>query len=138
MLRIETYVAPSTIHGVGVFSAQVVEKGALIWEFESNFDRRYTESEYLGLNPLIHEYFKVYGYKDKQDGLYYLTIDNDRFTNHSDSPNTFVDENGNCYAIRMIEKGEELTSNYRDFYADWERIFPFMMSEETYAKQQTV
>tara|TARA_A100001391_G_scaffold199038_1_gene181487 strand:- start:616 stop:1059 length:444 start_codon:yes stop_codon:yes gene_type:complete len=129
MLHVMTYVAPSSIHGLGVFTAAPVAKGTLIWTFEEYFDRRYDEAQFQALHPVIHEYFKVYGYRDKHDGFYYMTVDNDRFTNHSQTPNTCVDSLGNCYALKDIACNEELTADYREFYTDLEQLGPFMSNE---------
>ncbi|MDA1089635.1 MAG: SET domain-containing protein-lysine N-methyltransferase [Proteobacteria bacterium] len=126
MMLIPTYVGPSRIHGLGLFSLVAIKKDTLLWSFEEAFDRRYTPEEFDSLHPNIHEYFKVYGYRDLRDGFYYISIDNDRFTNHSNMPNTYFDEATNWLAAKSIKKGEELTSNYRHFDADWESYSPIM------------
>ena len=44
MLHVMTYVAPSSIHGLGVFATIPIAKGTLLWTFEEYFDRRYDEA----------------------------------------------------------------------------------------------
>ena len=58
-----------------------------------------------------------------------MTVDNDRFTNHSETPNTCVDAVGHCYALKDIAADEELTADYREFYTDLEQMEPFMAAE---------
>jgi SET domain-containing protein len=66
---------------------------------------------------LLILHIKNYGYSVK--GLYYLSIDNDRFINHSEIPN--VRETADpTYAIRDIEENEELLTDYRTLnMLDW-------------------
>ena len=42
-----------------------------------------------------------------------LSSDDDRFTNHSNDPNTLEEGGYESYAIRDIQAGEEITWNYR-------------------------
>ena len=42
MLLVKTYLDKSRIHGLGVFAAQPICKGAKIWRFVYGFDRFYT------------------------------------------------------------------------------------------------
>jgi len=134
MMHISTIVGPSKIHGMGLFTLVAIKKHALLWSFDETFDRRYTSEEFASLHPKIHEFYKIYGYQDHRDGLYYITIDNDRFTNHSDSPNTYFDDAGNWLSKKNIKKSEELTANYCDFDAEWESYLPIMINEGIYAK----
>ena len=49
-------------------------------------------------------------------GKWLLNLDDSRFMNHSDSPNTGQDpETGVTFALRNIKAGEELTIYYKDF-----------------------
>ena len=42
-----------------------------------------------------------------------LSSDDDRFTNHSDDPNTKC-QGQSTFAVRDIQEGEEITNNYRE------------------------
>ncbi len=122
MLRVKTYLDKSPIHGIGVFAAENVVAGSLVWTFYPNIDRILDINE----KTLRHQFFLdqefiiKYAFLDKQTGLFILSADNDRFTNHSDHPNTKPDDLGNMLAVRDIIKGEEITANYYeiDKYAD--------------------
>jgi hypothetical protein len=65
-----------------------------------------------GLNEVEKEFIKKYAFLDAQLNKYILSADNDRFTNHSDNPNTNPNIVGEVVANRNIKKGEEITANY--------------------------
>lgn len=119
MLRIRTYLHPSSIHGIGVFSLERLFPERLIWSFEENFDRRYSQEDFSKLSPAILEYYNTYGYESKSDGLFYFPFDNDRFMNHSSDPNIIFRPDGNFYATRIIEPHEEVTCDYSQFDVQW-------------------
>ncbi len=123
MLLVPTYLDKSTINGLGVFAAHDIKKDTVLWEFLENFDQRYSAQDYQKLPPLAQHFFDVYGYQDSQDGFYYLTMDNDRFTNHSATPNTYFNEDGNPVALVDIAAGDEITSDYSQFMVNWTRHF---------------
>jgi SET domain-containing protein len=56
-------------------------------------------------------------YGRRGDGEVLFTVDNDRHTNHSDKPNTYL-RGGYVIARRTIRKGEEITNDYREFDPD--------------------
>ncbi len=109
MLRVKTYLDKSLIHGFGVFAAQDIKKGTLVWQFVPEID---IEINKLGINDLELEFIDTYAYYDKQLDKWILSADNDRFTNHSDTPNTFSVDNGEVFAYEDISIGDEITINY--------------------------
>lgn len=115
MLRIKTRLAHSPIHGLGVFTEEDIPKNALIWSFDEGFDRRYTEEQFNALPLLARDCIEYYGFRCAIDKHYYLTMDNDRFTNHAETPNTYIGEDGNVYAACAIAKDEEITTSYKSF-----------------------
>jgi len=121
MLLISTYVAASEIEGVGVFAAAPVAKGALIWRLNPDFDRLVPAYSYPGLPDAMKELIDRYAYPspDKPGYLVY-EVDNGRFINHSDAPNTDFSEYGGGFAMRNIAAGEELTCDYSQFYEGFE------------------
>lgn len=123
MLLINTYVGPSEVEGVGVFAAETVKKGAVIWRFEPSFDRLIPMEDYLNAPPFLKDLLDRYAYPspDNPDYIVY-EVDNGRFMNHSETPNTDFSEFGGARALRDIAPGEELTCNYADFFADYELL----------------
>ncbi len=121
MLLIPTYVAPSAIEGVGVFASERIPAGALIWELAPGLDRLIRRDEVEGLPEALQQFVERYSYPYPHDpGQLILELDNGRFMNHSDSPNTIFSDPDAGYSLRDIEAGEELTCNYAEFDPDFE------------------
>ena len=114
MLLVKTYLAKSTIHGLGVFAGEHIPKGAKVWRFVEGFDRCYTAKAFARLPKAAREYIRHHGYR--VDGEVLLTVDHDHYINHSDDPNTYW-HNGYIRARRAIRKGQEITNDYHDFDA---------------------
>jgi SET domain-containing protein len=114
MMMVDTEVKPSEIHGLGVFLLEPVPAGGLIWCFDSRIDRVYAEAEIESLPPHLQNYLRTYSTWHEQTALYVLCGDNGRYFNHSDTPSTFSESIsfGEDRAIRDLEHGDELTSDY--------------------------
>jgi hypothetical protein len=114
MLRVKTYLDKSPIHGIGVFAAEEIQEGALVWSFEPQIDKvlDINEEQFKYQYFLDQEFIKTYAYFDKQLNKYVLSVDNDRFTNHSNRPNTIPLNTSEVVADRDIHIGEEITINY--------------------------
>ena len=117
MLLIETYVAESRIHGRGLFAAENVEAGAVLWR--EGAELLYSPRDFERLSRFEKKFISVWGWKDKRDGLHHLPLDNDRFINHSDEPNTIFDDDGLMIAARTIRCGDEILCNYAEFEAEF-------------------
>lgn len=119
MLYIETYLDQSPIAGIGLFAAQPVEKGELLWRFVPGFDSIMTIDFVTSLPKMNQDFIRDNASLIPQLGAYLLCGDNDRFTNHSDDPNRqFVYESpSDIYevATRDIGIGDELTNDYSEF-----------------------
>ena len=117
MLLVSTYVAASDIEGVGVFAATPIAKGALIWQLNTDFDRLIPAGKYDAMPSHMQELIDRYAYPSPdRPGYLVYEVDNGRFMNHSDTPNTDFSEYGGGTATRDIAAGEELTCNYHQFY----------------------
>jgi SET domain-containing protein len=115
MMMVDTELKPSSIHGLGVFLVQPVEKGGLIWRFDARIDRVYTDDEIATLPEHLQVYLRTYSTWHAPTGLFVLCGDNGRYFNHSDSPSTVSNaiSFGEDRALRDLAAGEELTSDYR-------------------------
>lgn len=109
MNQVRTYIDKSVIEGIGLFAAEDIKSGTLIWKF-SGLDQRLTKRQLreLKLSYIEKAYFRRYEF-GKND-IYIFCADDARFCNHADIPNT--DGYPEQYAIRDIKKGEEITCNY--------------------------
>jgi hypothetical protein len=55
MLIVRTYIAPSKIHGMGVFTAEPIEEGARVWVFDPTVDQEITADELAALPDTARE-----------------------------------------------------------------------------------
>lgn len=113
MFLIPTFLGPSSIHGTGVFTAQAIPAGTLIWRLDKGVDWVFSPEEFSELPEPFYSRMWPYLYTDAQ-GLLVLCGDNGRFMNHSDTPNC-QDNDIYTWARRDIVAGEELTCDYREF-----------------------
>ncbi|HTP56818.1 MAG TPA: SET domain-containing protein, partial [Candidatus Paceibacterota bacterium] len=87
MIKVKTKLGVSNKKGIGLFADELIPKGSIVG---INTDQlsiiRYSEKEWENLkNNLTEESFrhiKKYAYKNKEDNLYWLNLDNTRFINH--------------------------------------------------------
>lgn len=112
MLVAKTYLDRSIIDGIGLFAQEFIPKGTIIYYVDPIFTLKFTKEEYkLALeknNEFVLKYFW------KEGDTYFVSLDNDRFINHSNNPNTIEVESKTIAKID-INVGEEITSNYNDF-----------------------
>jgi uncharacterized protein len=122
MLIIETYLAPSRLHGLGVFASEPVAAGQVVSRFMPPFDVQFPAELLAVLSAAEQKYLRHFSYRSKFTGLYILTGDHDRYMNHSANPNVGMNPDGsaNNLALCPIAPGEELTCDYRTFDAEWQ------------------
>ncbi len=111
MLLINARAEPSKIHGLGLIAKQPIPRGTTVWRFKSGFDVKLPETMLDELSAAASGQVLHYAYFHEETRTYVLSSDDDRFTNHSDNPNTEI--NDDCtVAARDIAEGEEITCNY--------------------------
>ncbi len=126
MLLVKTKIAPSKIHGLGVFADEFIAKGTVTWRLAPGYDFFLTREEFDIFPPAAQEHFLNYCYIDSHTEMYVLCFDNEKFMNHSDEPNIIEGGFQSDFGIvdisaRDIHPGEELVCNYREFDLDAER-----------------
>lgn len=115
MFLIRTSLRPSNIHGIGVFTDEPIQKGMLVWEFDSRIDLRIPLEEKKNFPPAMQEFLFRLSYVELVGGrkMMVLCADNAKYVNHADHPNLLdTEDNLREYAARDIAAGEELTCNY--------------------------
>ena len=120
MLLVKTKLNRSLIEGIGCFADEFIAKGTQVWKFQEGFDLKIYSSEIDKLSEAGKLQFLKYAYKTKDD-IYVLCFDDGRFFNHADNPNLIEIDDGDegiNIATRDIQKGEELTCDYRFFDKD--------------------
>lgn len=115
-MKVRTKITISSIPGAGLgcFAEEFIPAGTMIWEFSHGFDKCFTEKELQMVSRIEREFLEKYSYK--HGGDYFLCVDNGRFINHSDSPNTWESKESQAtYSLTDIRPGEEILSDYRNF-----------------------
>ena len=119
MLLVPTRLAPSRIHGLGVFALAPIAKGTAVWRFATGLDMEFSPDIVDGLPEHVRSFFSHYGYLDRNVKRIILCFDDARFVNHSDTPNIATDYAQDRYgldvALRDIAAGEEITMDYAGF-----------------------
>ncbi len=123
MLKIKTIVKESNLGGLGLFAAEDIPKGTVIWEYDPKFDISFTKEEVEIMPQIQKELIMTYAYFSTKNAKFIYSIDNSRFTNHSSvNPNQEVVDLGGeetaGAANRDISEGEEILINYRTFDAN--------------------
>jgi uncharacterized protein len=121
MLLVKTFLAASKIHGIGLFAAERIRKGTVIWRMNPVIDVELTDDQVATLAEGAREQIRKYTYLDLVRGKLVLCGDDARFFNHEDAPNCldYPDaEGGKTVASRDIEAGEELTCDYASLDAN--------------------
>ncbi len=115
---VSTRLNQSPIHGTGVFAAEPIKKGQVVWRFDPRIDLQISENEFRSFPSVFQDYLKTYAYTVMMDGERKLILcaDHAKHVNHSDNPNLLDTlDSTQDVAARDIEAGEELTCNYFDF-----------------------
>lgn len=121
MLLIPTFIAPSKIEGVGVFAEQAIPAGTAIWRLDPDLDRLIDSNSLSKLSPHFQKFAERYGYPYPHDPSQLIVeLDNGRFMNHSDEPNTVFTDPDAGFTTRDIAAGEEILCNYAEFDPSFE------------------
>jgi len=113
MLLVETIIKKTKNKGIGLFANEFIAKGKIFWIYDDDFVKTWTLQEVEKMYELQRKF--MYKYASVMNDLWYLCLDDCRFINHSNRPNTdVVDRQGSaCVALRDIRKGVEITCDYR-------------------------
>jgi len=117
MLYIKTYIDKSPIHGIGLFAAEDIPKGTLVWQMHY-LDMVLEKEDFEKLPKTAQDFIRNHGDWDIRRQQITMSFDNDKFINHSFTPNlddVYYEKTEKTYANRNILKGEEITINYYEF-----------------------
>jgi uncharacterized protein len=112
LLLIEHFVAPSPVHGLGVFSSGFVPAGTKVWIFHPLIDREIPKGDLSDLPPHVVSLIERHAEYFPEREIFRLSGDGDHFMNHADSPN-IEDRVDEMFACKDIHSGEELFIDYR-------------------------
>jgi len=119
MLKVKTYLDVSSVHGIGVYAGENIPYGAIVWEFNPHVDLVFTLEQWSAIEADVScqsmEVMKRYSYKE--EGRYYLCLDNAQFMNHSQDNYNLINnkKNNTMHARKDISKGDELLCNYYEY-----------------------
>ncbi|HEY2413437.1 MAG TPA: SET domain-containing protein [Pirellulaceae bacterium] len=122
MLLVKTYLDKSSISGIGLFAAEPIEEGTLVWKL-NDLDIVIHERDLKAKNLSDVEMQFVERVCYMNGNTYYICIDDARFMNHSNDPNTY-EKGQSSIARRRIEAGEEITADYGN-YDDSKKHLPY-------------
>lgn len=119
MFLVLTRLAQSPIHGLGVFAAEPIARGAQVWRFVKGLDQEFDAGFVATLPEPTREFFSHFGYLDREVRRIILCFDNARFVNHAAPANLVTDYTLDPYGLDVaaqdIAAGEELTMDYASF-----------------------
>src|SRR5690606_19428881 len=108
MMTVRTYIGPSAIAGIGLFAAEPIPKGAVIW-MRNALDVVIPDEVLESLPAPAREQIEHHVYIDAVTRERILCGDNARFMNHSEEPNSGQISPDAEIALRDILPGEEIT-----------------------------
>lgn len=114
MLRVSTFVSTSQIHGKGLYAAEPIRRGEVVWRFDADLDRVFSDEELEEEILRSRQPLRSWVYQ-AEPGLWVLCGDDAVYMNHSDDPSCDDPDPRRTVARRDIDEGEELTVDYRQF-----------------------
>jgi len=114
MLRVKTFLSKSNISGIGVFAAEDIPKGTVTWSYSPYFAVKFSYEDIQGMSEEERTRLQQLDYYwIDSAGNYVISLDHDKFMNHSFAANVESIDDFTDVAIRDIKSGEELTIDYR-------------------------
>lgn len=117
MLLVKNFVAPSAVHGMGLYAAEPIKKGQMVWQIQPLIDVVLARVQVLALPQIARLFMEEYAVCGI-DGDYLLSADNARFINHSFQPNVGYSSDLFTipgFALRDIQENEEILEDYRQY-----------------------
>lgn len=129
-LRQFTEVRASTTAGagLGLFATRLIPRGTVWWKATPENCIRVSRRQYevlfesqLASSPWsqgLLDAIQIFGYINDDDDELIVAVDDSRFVNHSEHPNSDggpEDPNNHSMATRDIQPGEEITEDYRTY-----------------------
>jgi len=127
----------SSIEGKGVFASEDIQKDAVVWKFDPQYDISLSPEDYERLDNQAKAEIRKVAYVSPTSGkwIYPPTDDPARFTNHSETANNLtavfdpsISEEPFFIAKIGIKVGEELMVNYNEFDASIKQGKPEWMN----------
>jgi hypothetical protein len=121
MIHIRYKLDRSGKHGIGLFAAEDLKEGQLVYTASPLLDVNLTQEEFDSLSDCEKEEVRWWGFFDESAQRWHVDFDVSKFINHSREGTVTQDKNHDkAYLVttRDIRKGEELTQNYLEFESE--------------------
>jgi SET domain-containing protein len=118
MIHVTYKLKVSDLHGIGLFAAQDIAKGELVYTASPTLDLNITQAQFDSLDQKEKHEVLWWGFFDQPSQMWHVDFDVSKFINHSyDATVTQNEAYDEAYLVasREIEVGEELTQNYLEF-----------------------
>jgi len=135
MLTINTYLAPSPVHGIGLFAAEYIPAGSPVWKFSRYIDKIFKREIFLGICSKLDNcsLYHLLNSSYARGGRYFYLTDNARFINHSEEfANICFADDFTEIALRDIQPHEELLENYLQAYDKSDFFFYELQNSDPY------
>lgn len=121
MIHINYKLDKSDKHGIGLFTAEDINEGDIIYTASPLLDVNITREQFDTLSDREKKEFQWWGFFDEPSQRWHVDFDVSKFINHSFDANiTQSEEHEEAHLIanRDIKSGEELTQNYLEFESE--------------------
>ena len=121
MIHITYKLNTSGTHGIGLFSDQDIQAGALVYTASPLLDLDITQEQFDTLDEKEKREIQWWGFFDQPSQKWHVDFDVSKFINHSYDATVTQDpghDEAYLVAARDIRKGEELTQNYLEFESE--------------------
>ncbi len=118
MIHIKYKLDRSPEHGIGLFAAEDLVAGQLIYTASPLLDLNISQEQFDSLSEAEQNEVRWWGFKIEKDNVWHVDFDVSKFINHSYAATvTQSPEHEDAYLIttRAVKAGEELTQNYLEF-----------------------
>jgi SET domain-containing protein len=118
LFKTEVKVATNPRMGLGLFAAEFIPKGSVVWKFVEGVDIKVSINTVKQMSKAQQEYFDKYAWIEED--YYFSSCDLTNFINHSYNPN--LDNTTDItIALSDIKLGEELFTNYQEFDSEFDK-----------------
>lgn len=125
MMHIKYKLDISNIHGIGLFAAEDLKVGQLIYTASPMLDVNITQEQFDSLSENERSEIMWWGFRIPETGIWHVDFDVTKFINHSSVPTVTQDKDrSDAYlvATRAVKVGEELTQDYREFETEQDLV----------------
>ena len=123
---VKTYIAPSKIHGVGVFALRDIPKDQKIFADITPKGYNLPYKEFSQLFPGVGEQLIQFFPQIINGSMFFHPVTRIvAFMNHSEEPNY---DAVNDIMLKDVKKDKEITEDYR-LIEGWEKVFTFLLED---------